>query len=97
MILGLGERLKTLRKNRRLSQKDVANALGISAAIISNYEGGERTPSLENLVSLAGFYHCSTDYLLGFEKQISTAATIDVSSLNEAQIEILRAFINSLE
>ncbi|MBQ9766247.1 MAG: helix-turn-helix transcriptional regulator [Lachnospiraceae bacterium] len=96
MILGLGERLKTLRKNRRLSQKDVANALGISAAIISNYEGGERTPSLENLVSLAGFYHCSTDYLLGFEKQIP-ASVIDVSSLNEAQIEILRAFINSLE
>ena len=96
MILGLGERLQNLRKNRRLSQKDVATALGISPAIISNYESGERTPSLENLMSLASFYHCSTDYLLGFEKH-TPSATIDVSMLRKDQVEILQAFINSLE
>ncbi|MDE6714674.1 MAG: helix-turn-helix domain-containing protein [Lachnospiraceae bacterium] len=34
---------------------------------LTNYESGERTPSVEALMSLARLYHCSTDYLLGFE------------------------------
>lgn len=96
MISGLGERLQNLRKERRLSQKEVADALGISAAVVSNYESGERTPSLENLLSLADFYRCSTDYLLGKDKQIPTA-TIDVSMLTEEQVRLLQAFIASLQ
>jgi len=65
MISGFGERLQSLRKTMNLSQKEVANALRISPSILSNYESSERTPSLDNLILLAGFYHCSTDYLLG--------------------------------
>ena len=95
MIAGLGERLQALRKERRLSQKEVADALGISAAVVSNYESGERTPSLENLLSLSSFYRCSTDYLLGRDKQLSVT-TIDVSRLREEQIRLLQAFIASL-
>ena len=56
---------------------------------------GERTPSLENLVTLANFYRCSTDYLLGFEK-CTHSATLDVSGLSEEQIQLLRAFLNTL-
>ena len=95
MIAGLVERLQALRKERRLSQKEVADALGISAAVVSNYESGERTPSLENLLSLSSFYRCSTDYLLGRDKQLSVT-TIDVSRLREEQIRLLQAFIASL-
>lgn len=95
MIRGFGERLQNLRKSRNLSQKEVANALNISASVLSNYESSERTPSLENLVSLANFYRCSTDYLLGFEKY-TPAATLDVSGLSEEQVQLLRAFINTL-
>lgn len=96
MIRGFGERLQTLRKNKCLSQKQVADAIGISASVISNYESSERTPSLENLISLAGFYRCSTDYLLGIEKPDNRKA-IDVSMLTDEQIQLLGAFINSLE
>lgn len=95
MIQGFGERLQNLRRIRNLSQKEVANALGISPSVLSNYESSERTPSLENLIALADFYHCSTDYLVGFEKH-TPSATLDVSSLTEEQIQLLRAFLSTL-
>ena len=96
MIRGFGERLQTLRKSKGLSQKQVADAVDISASVISNYESSERTPSLENLIALAGFYRCSTDYLLGLEKS-DNSKSIDVSMLTDEQIRLLSAFINSLE
>ena len=95
MVQDLGVRLQSLRKGKKLSQKEVSNALGISASVLSNYESGERTPSLENLVSLAGFYRCSTDYLLGFEKY-TPEKVIDVSELTDEQIKRLTDFIGSL-
>lgn len=95
MIHGFGERLQSLRKARNLSQKEVSNALSISASVLSNYESSERTPSLENLIALADFYRCSTDYLLGFHKY-TPSATLDVSNLTEEQIQLLRAFLSTL-
>ena len=67
MINGLGDKLQKLRTQFNMSQKEVAVAINTSPSIISNYESGERTPSVENLMALANLYHCSTDYLLGFQ------------------------------
>ena len=78
MIKGLGDKLQQLRLQLKLSQKEVAVAINTSPSIISNYESGERTPSVENLMALANLYHCSTDYLLGFS-MTDNDNTIDVS------------------
>lgn len=94
MINGLGERLEQTRINLRLSQKEVAAAIGASASVISNYESGERTPSVENLMALANLYKCSTDYLLGLEK--ISASYIDISMLNERQCRLLQDFLYEL-
>lgn len=94
MINGLGERLQKQRQILKLSQKEVAVAIGISPSIISNYESSERVPSVENLMSLANLYKCSVDYLLGIEKLNST---IDTSNLNAEQISLLQRFILSIE
>jgi len=96
MIRGFAERLQNLRKSRNLSQKEVADALSISASVISNYESSERTPSVENLISLAVFYRCSTDYLLGLEKNTQNHK-IDISMLTEEQIQFLNTFLSSLK
>ena len=96
MINGLGERLQNQRALNKLSQKDVANAIHVSPSIISNYESGERTPSVEILMALASLYHCSTDYLLGFE-QTSTDMTLDVSMLTTEQRVLLQHFLFSLQ
>jgi transcriptional regulator with XRE-family HTH domain len=57
--------LSLLRKERRLSQKQVALELGISQALLSHYEKGIRECSLTFLVKVADYYNVSCDYLLG--------------------------------
>lgn len=94
MINGLSERLREQRTLNQLSQKQVAHLLDVSPSVVSNYEAGERTPSLEILMSLARLYHCSTDYLLGFEKEDNV--NIDVSMLNPQQALLLKQFLESL-
>lgn len=94
MVQGLGERLMEQRVLRKLSQKEVASAVGVSVSVISNYEHGERIPSVETLMALAGLYRCSTDYLLGIEK--SNDVGIDTSMLTEKQVVLLQEFLESL-
>lgn len=96
MISGLGQRLQEQRILRNLSQKQVASSIGVSASVVSNYESGERTPSIEILISLAHLYHCSTDYLLGIEK-VNTVKLLDASMLNDKQYHLLQAFLQNLK
>ena len=93
MIKGLGERIKKLRMSRKLSQRELAELLGVSVTLISNYENSERTPSAENIISLANIFRCSSDYLLGIEKNKNT---LDTSMLNDNQLKYLRSFLNEL-
>ncbi len=94
MVKGLGERLHEQRLNLRISQKDAAHAIGVSPSIISNYESSERTPSVENLMALAGLYRCSVDYLLGITNTNQTC--IDTSMLTEKQRLFLQQFLDEL-
>lgn len=94
MVNGLGERLEHMRVSLRLSQKEAAAAIGASPSVISNYESGERTPSVENLMALANLYRCSTDYLLGFEKP--SGSYVDASMLDEKQRVLLQGFLHGL-
>lgn len=57
--------LSLLRKERKLSQRGAAEALGISQALLSHYENGIREPGLSFVVRACDFYHVSADYLLG--------------------------------
>lgn len=57
--------LTLLRKERGLSQKQVAQALGVSQALLSHYEKGIRECGLDFLCRCAEFYGVSCDYLLG--------------------------------
>lgn len=95
MIIGLGERLQKERQALHLSQKEVASMLGVSASIISNYENGERTPSIENLISLSRIYRCSIDYLVGIDKTSNNS--ISTPMLTPEQRSLLAQFLSSLK
>ncbi len=58
------DRLKEIREDRDLLQKDVAEALGIKQQQYSEYEIGKRVIPIEYLSKLADFYNVSIDYLL---------------------------------
>ena len=65
----LGQRLKELREERGLTQKEVADALNIHSVTYLHYEKDQREPPLSLLADMAKFYGESVDYLLGLEKQ----------------------------
>lgn len=57
--------LSALRKEKGVSQRTAAAALGISQALLSHYEKGVREPGLAFVVRACDYYHVSADYLLG--------------------------------
>lgn len=61
--MSIGKRLKTLREEANLSQKQVADTLKMSKPIISQYESNQRTPSLKKLIRFSRFYNASLDYI----------------------------------
>lgn len=61
----LANRLKELREEKGMSQKQAAQALFISNTSLSNYELNISTPSPETLVEMCKFYNVSMDYLFG--------------------------------
>ena len=63
-------RLKDLREDRDLVQKQVAAILGIDQRVYSNYETGKREIPTHFVVTLAKFYNTSTDYILGLTNNL---------------------------
>ena len=61
----LGERLKMLRKEKRMTQPELAELLHQSLRAYQYYESGHHIPELSNLILLADFYDVSLDYLVG--------------------------------
>ncbi len=61
------ERLRQLRQQSPLMQKDIAEALGVSVITIRQYEQGSREPNIEKLLKLATIFNVSLDDLLCFK------------------------------
>lgn len=59
------KRIKNMREDADLSQEKIAKILNISQRAYSYYENGEHNIPLNILCSLADYYNCSIDYLLG--------------------------------
>ena len=62
-------RLKELRKQFKLSQAELGEALGLSRSAICLYETGKRAPDKETLIKIAAFFGVSLDYLLGLDNE----------------------------
>ena len=58
-------RLRDLREDHDLMQKEIAAVLGIDQRVYSNYETGKREIPTRLLIILADYYKTSTDYILG--------------------------------
>jgi len=65
IYLNFSERLKQLRLSAGYSQVELANAVKMTKAAISNLENSRKNPSLETVIALADFFNVTTDYILG--------------------------------
>lgn len=63
-----GENFKKLRQEAKLSQKDVAERLGIYQSNVSDWENDVSRPEYERLIQLTKLYDCSIAELLGIEE-----------------------------
>ncbi len=97
MIQNLADRLKESRLKLSMSQKSVANMLNVSPSLISAYESGERTPSVEMLLSLSYLYRCTTDYLLGKDEKNAPIAELDAEGLSREEICVLKELIRIIK
>jgi len=88
----IGKRVRKLRQQQNMTQKELANILGIANNTLSNYENGNREIDNNTLISIANQFNVSTDYLLGhsditipkpehFDEFIEDVGRIDLKEL----------------
>lgn len=63
--MSFGDRLKSLRREKELTQAELAKIFSLGESTISFYESNKRTPDYELLNKLADYFNVSIDYLLG--------------------------------
>lgn len=90
--MNMGEKLKSLRLEKNLTQKQIADRIGLAISAVSSYESGSRYPSYDVLVKLSRIFHVSTDYLLG----ITDKRNVDVTGLNDSEIELVSQLVDML-
>ena len=78
-----GEKIKLYRENKKMTQNQVADILGVSSATISKYESGALEPNIESLKRLSELFEISIDELLNDEEK-----KFDISKINV--LDILR-------
>ena len=67
--MNLGEKLKRLRKERNLKQDELASVLNVDRTTVSNWERGQKQPSLDILVNLCSIYGISLDEMVGLKDE----------------------------
>ena len=90
--MNFGNRLKTLRIKKKLTQQQLADLLGLTKSVISAYENGLRYPAYDVLIKIARIFKVSTDFLLGVEIK----REIDTSGLTDEQVEALIVLIDTI-
>ena len=80
----IANKIKILRENKGLSQKALADKLGITRSSVNAWEQGISVPSTQYIVELANLFEVSTDYLLNFKND----KAINIEGLNEKEVKL---------
>ena len=91
-MVEFGTRLKQLRVQHNLTQKELGQMVGVKNSIISFYETGERNPSPEINRLLSYYLHVTSDYLMG----IDTNPSVDVSGLTDEDVLLVNDLVRTL-
>ena len=69
----IGERLYKLRKDKNISQEELANELNVSRQTISKWETGESSPDFDKIIPLCEYFNITSDELLSGKENIIEA------------------------
>ena len=87
----LGALIKTLRKERKITQKKLGEMLGVSEGTVSKYEANVSLPPFETMRSIASIFNVSMDTLCGMKHQ----GTLSIHGLTETQTEAVKALVKT--
>lgn len=83
----IGDRIRDLRKKKKIKQSELAKALCLSASTVGMYEQNRREPYLDTIIKIANYFEVSVEYLIGIDDQ---------SNLTEGD-EVLRSVAEFLK
>ena len=66
--MSFGEKLTQLRKERRMSQEDLANNLNVSRQAVSKWESNNSYPETDKIIAICKLFNCSMDELIGLKE-----------------------------
>ena len=81
------DKLKALRKEKKLTQKELAEQIGIKQNSYSDWETGKNEPNLENIVKLSKILDTSTDELLGRQVNFGDRIIFDISKYDLSNLK----------
>ncbi|MCL2388602.1 MAG: helix-turn-helix domain-containing protein, partial [Defluviitaleaceae bacterium] len=82
----IAERLKFLRRELKLTKRDLVKELPLNYSTYANYESGFREPNSETLQLLAGYFGVSLDFLLGVSDNRKKADEIAILTDDESEL-----------
>ncbi len=85
-----GNRLKSLRKSRSITQSELAETLDVTQQTVGFWENGVSIPSVETIIKAAKYFGVTIDYLLCVDDR----PMIDITGLNEQDISVIQAIIS---
>ncbi len=91
-MVNFGDKLKHLRIEKNLTQKQLAERIGLATSAISSYESGNRYPTYDVMAKFARIFHVSTDYLIGIEE----SRKLETTGLSNDSIELVAKLIEKL-
>lgn len=68
--MSFSEKLQRLRKNKNISQEELAEIMNVSRQAVSKWESGQSIPDIDKLVEISNYFNVSVDNLLKDEKEI---------------------------
>lgn len=104
-MTSIGDKLKTLRKGRKLTQTELAERLELTRCTVSNYECGRRTPHLTELKRIAAYFGVGLDYfgvvstdevfdLLSRAREVFANDDIPKERKDEVYKELMRLYLH---
>ena len=93
----IGERIKCLRMQKKLTQEEFAEEMNVSLATIKDWEQGFHYPGIDKLYEISNFFNCDLDYLFGRIEQTthSLQDASDVTGLSIKSIKRLQEWNNN--
>lgn len=83
--INLGNKIKRLRQNNKMSQLELATALGVSRSAIAGYENGYTTPSLDVINKMSKIFEVSVDELMDTNKDGKFVYKFDMDKIAKIQ------------